>query len=134
MKSDNPGDLATVDFYGPLPRSVGGVEYIFVVLDVFSKLVKLYPIKKANTKTVVKKILGNYVDSVGKPLKILADNGTQFRSVKLSAQLNEAGIRTGFCSVRHPQSNPTERIMRELGRMFRMLCSYKDVTTGIALW
>lgn len=39
VSSEHPGELATVDFYGPLPRSVGGVEYIFVVLDAFSKLV-----------------------------------------------------------------------------------------------
>ena len=28
IKSDRPGDLVTVDFYGSLPRSIGGVEYI----------------------------------------------------------------------------------------------------------
>lgn len=79
--SENPGDLATVDFYGPLPRSLGGVEYIFVVLDSFSKYVKLYPIKRANTRTVLKKILVDYVQEVGKPRRILADNGTQFRAI-----------------------------------------------------
>lgn len=25
VKSEEPGDLVTVDFYGPLPRSIGGV-------------------------------------------------------------------------------------------------------------
>lgn len=55
VRTENPSELATVDFYGPLPRSVAGVEYIFVVLDAFSKLVKLYPIKRANTRTVLKK-------------------------------------------------------------------------------
>lgn len=28
-----------------------------------------------------------------------------------------------FFSVRHPQSNPVERIMRELGRFFRIFCA-----------
>lgn len=46
VQSAGPGDLVCVDFFGPLPRSQGGVEYLFVVLDVFSKYVKLYPIKK----------------------------------------------------------------------------------------
>lgn len=54
--SSSANDLVCVDFYGPLPRSVGGVEYIFAVLDVFSKYVKLYPIKSANTHTVLKKL------------------------------------------------------------------------------
>ena len=30
IKSDRPGDLVTVDFYGSLPKSIGGVEYIFM--------------------------------------------------------------------------------------------------------
>lgn len=33
IKADTPNELVTVDFYGPLPRSIGGAEYIFVKLD-----------------------------------------------------------------------------------------------------
>lgn len=50
--SSGPNDLVCVDFYGPLPRSIGGVQYIFVVLDTFTKYVKLYPVKKDNTNTI----------------------------------------------------------------------------------
>ena len=49
VRSETPSDLVTVDFYGPLPRGRGGVEYIFVVLDAFSKLVRLYPLRRATT-------------------------------------------------------------------------------------
>lgn len=37
--------------------------------------------------------------------------------------LENLNIKPIFCSIRHPQSNPTERVMRELGRLFRTLCS-----------
>lgn len=60
MKSDNPNDIVAVDFYGPLPASMGGVTYIFVIQDLFSKLVTLYPIKQANTKTCVAKLIDQY--------------------------------------------------------------------------
>ena len=53
VAAENPSELVTVDLYGPLPRSRGGVEYIFVVLDSFSKLVRMYTLKKATTKIVV---------------------------------------------------------------------------------
>lgn len=32
-------------------------------------------------------------------------------------------MRVSYSSIRHPQSNPTERVMRELGRLFRTMCS-----------
>lgn len=43
--SSGPGDLVCVDFYGPLPRSIAGLEYIFVLYDAFSKYLKFYPTK-----------------------------------------------------------------------------------------
>ncbi|KDQ71468.1 hypothetical protein L798_14128, partial [Zootermopsis nevadensis] len=41
----NTGDLCAVDIFGPLPVGRGGVRYILVCLDVFSKFVKLYPLR-----------------------------------------------------------------------------------------
>ena len=123
VQADKPGDLVTVDFYGPLPCSVGGVEHIFVLFDAFSKYVKSYPIKKATTQIALKKLFEFYIPEMGKPKRILADNGTQFTSPIWGNKLRESGIRSIYNSVRHPQSNPTERVMRELGRLFRTLCS-----------
>lgn len=39
---DEVGELVTVDLYGAQPKGRGGVTYIFVVLEVFSKYIKLY--------------------------------------------------------------------------------------------
>lgn len=123
VHSLDPGDLVCVDFYGPLPCSVGGVEYIFVMLDAFSKYVKLYSIKKQNTDTILKKICDSYIPEVGNPRRILSDHGTQFTSPKWRDSLNRIGIQVVFSSMRHPKSNPVERTMRELGRLFRTLCA-----------
>lgn len=78
--SSTPNDLVTVDFFGSLPMSIGGVQFIFVVQDTFSKIVKLYPIKRAVTKICLDKLINDYFINVGIPKKILADNGTQFTS------------------------------------------------------
>ena len=123
VPASKPTELVTVDFFGPLPRSLGGVEYIFVVLDAHSKYVKLYPIKWATTQIALKKILIQYIPEMGKPQSILSDNGMQFTSHNWKSRLHQEGIRVIFSSIRHPQSNPTERVMRELGRLFRTLCS-----------
>lgn len=125
VKSDAPGDLICVDFYGPLPRSIGGLEYVFVVMDMFSKYVKLYPIKRENCETILRKIFESYIPEMGTPRRILADHGTQFTTPKWSKKLREAGIQVVHSSIRHPKSNPVERVMRELGRFFRTLCADK---------
>ena len=40
-KVERPFDLVTVDLYGPLPKGRGGVMYVFIVLDTFSKFVNI---------------------------------------------------------------------------------------------
>lgn len=123
ISAKKPGELVTVDFYSPLLRSSNRYQYIFVVLDAFSKYVKLYPIRQATTIIVVNKIRGAYIEEFGKPAAVLADNGSQFTSRKWRDALAELGIKSRFCSIRHPQSNPTERVMKELGRFFRVFCA-----------
>ena len=122
VASEGPSDLVTVDYYGPLPRGRGGVEYLFVMLDAFSKLVRLYPMRRATAMMSLKKVLDNYIPECGKPRRILSDNGTQFTSPRWRARLEGEGIRVVFSSVCHPQSNPTERVMREINRLLRTFC------------
>ncbi|XP_011697582.1 PREDICTED: uncharacterized protein LOC105455741 [Wasmannia auropunctata] len=120
---NKPNEIISVDFYGPLPQSRGGVQYLLVVIDIFSKYVSLYPIKKATTKITLNKIINDYFQRVAKPEAILSDNGTQFTSKKWRESLGKENVRVIFSSVRHPQSNPVERTMRELGRFFRTFCA-----------
>ena len=79
-----------------MPRSIGGVEYIFVLLDVHSKYVKLYAIKRETTRAALCKLLHKYIPEMGKPKRVLADNGTQFESPIWSCELQRAGIRPVF--------------------------------------
>jgi hypothetical protein len=58
--AENPGDLVTVDYYGPLPASRSRVTYIFVVIDAFSKFVRLYPLCRARAKISAKKIVDDF--------------------------------------------------------------------------
>lgn len=117
--SSEPGDLVSVDFFGPLTRSPRGMEYIFVVLDVLSKYVRLFPIKKENTDTILKKMFNVYFPEMGMPKRILCDYGTQFTSSKWENRLRQAEVNVIFSSIRHPQGNPVERVMKELSCLFR---------------
>ena len=42
---ERPFDLVAVDLYGPSTKGRGGVVYVFVVLDTFSKFIRLYSVK-----------------------------------------------------------------------------------------
>ena len=55
--TDKPNEILSIDFFGPLPTSTGDVKYLLTTVDIFSKYVVIYPIKKANTMTVIRKIL-----------------------------------------------------------------------------
>jgi len=55
-----PGSLCAIDFFGSLPTSCGGVKYILVCYDVFSKHVKLYPLTAATTRSCLNKLINHY--------------------------------------------------------------------------
>jgi transposase InsO family protein len=118
---DGPGELVCIDLYGPLPRGQYGMEYVLVVVDAFSKFVALYALRRATARAVIRQIQQYYL-----PLRrfrsILSDHGSQFTSKLWLKFLAEEGIQIRYSSIRNPQSNPAERIMRELGRMLRAYC------------
>lgn len=120
--ASRPGELVTVDYYGPLPEGRSRVSYIFVVIDAFSKYVRLYPLRRAQSKISALKIINDFSRSI-KVDTILSDHGSQFTSQIWQNLLKRHGIRPTFSSIRHPGSNPTERVMKELGRLFRTYCS-----------
>lgn len=54
--------------------------------------------------------------------RVLTDHGTQFTSVKWKSTLASLNVAVSFSSVIHPESNPSEKIMRDLDRLCRTYC------------
>jgi len=134
----SPGELCACDLFGHLSVSLGGVRYIFVILDVFSKFVKLYALRAATTRTSLNKILGDYVTHLTQP-KCMSDNGSQFSSPLWRKKLTELNIDVKFSPVRHPQANPSERFMNEKGKFCRIYCDqnhkkWPDLLDKIEKW
>jgi RNase H-like domain found in reverse transcriptase/Reverse transcriptase (RNA-dependent DNA polymerase)/Integrase zinc binding domain/Integrase core domain len=117
-----PRQIVACDIYGELPQGRGGTKFIFVLYDVFAKFVVLYAIKRSTTAILVHKIR-DYVNTYGQIQSLLNDNAPQFKSAKWEKQLREMNINVKFVSKYHPAGNPSERVMRELGRLFRAYCS-----------
>jgi transposase InsO family protein len=56
------------------------------------------------------------------PEIILSDHGSQFASPTWQKALAELGIQCKYSPLLHPENKPTERIMRELGKYFKIYC------------
>jgi hypothetical protein len=125
VTADSPLVRVFVDLYGPLPAGWNKVQYIFVVLDSFSRFVRLFAIKRSTARVVTNRMINDYINVHGAPQSIVSDHGVQFMSKIWQTRLAEIGIPPTTISVYHPQSNPAERVMRELGRLFRTYCHEK---------
>lgn len=93
------------------------------MVDNFDLFVRLYPLKKTTTVATINQLINDFISKYGKPIKVVSDHGVQFTSNIWRSRLQELGIPPTLTSVYHPQSNPVERVMRELGRMFHTYCS-----------
>lgn len=129
---NGPLEMASLDLMGSLPREQCGVQYILTVLDIFSKYIRLYAIRRANTETILKRVITDFIPKIGRMTEVITDNGTQFRSRKWIKTFQELGVTTKFTSSYHPESNPVERANRKIGRLLRTYCH--DKPTRWANW
>lgn len=67
-------------------------------------------------------MINGYCNIHGVPKIVVSDHGVQFMSKVWQNRLTELCVSVTTTSVYYPQSNPAERVMRELGRLFRTYC------------
>jgi hypothetical protein len=131
---EKPGDVCAVDIYGSLPTSRGGVSYILVCHDVFSRFIKLYPLRSATTMACLNKLINKYFDDVIKPKCIFSDNAKQFMSPSWSRQLQQQGVEIRFAPIRHPEPNPSERCMSELSKNSAGFTAMRITGSGLSYY
>lgn len=116
---ESPNTLVAIDLYGPLPKAKFGNQFIFVCIDVFSKYIQLYPINKANSHNCAIQ-LRKFFELAGNYVSVLSDRGSQFTSDPWKREMQQMKVKHYWTSVRHPQSNPVERCMKEISRLCRV--------------
>ena len=129
--TNNVGEMVMADLYGPLPSSKFGYTYIFVIQDAFSKFVKFYPLRRASGQTCFTKIK-HFNDLIGIKC-LMTDNGSQFISKIFNKGLTDLKIKLVHTTVRNPRPNSTERVNREIGRLFRAYCSNNHKSWAVLL-
>lgn len=117
---ENKLDLVAIDFLGNLIPGTRGMKNVFVMVDVFSKFVKLYPTRKYDTDTALN-CIRDFITNVGKMDKILADNASYFSNERFINELRNLEVNISFTSIRHPQTNMAERYIQEVIKYLRML-------------
>jgi hypothetical protein len=123
-----PLEKVFIDICGPLPDSRGRYpkRYILILLDCYTKFVRLYTMCKATTKAILKHVCDDYLQNVGKIENIISDHGSQFQSKIWQEILNYYDIRVYKTSLYHPQSNISERGLKEVKRLLRTYCHDKQ--------
>ena len=119
--TSKPLDAAFVHFYGPLPASTFGYMYVLMILDGFTKYVKMYALRKQTTRAATIKIFADYIPKFCKPTRVVTDHGTQFTSQLWRQKLAREGIQHTLTLVRHSEANMVERVNREISKFLRLL-------------
>ena len=97
-----------------MPSSSRGNRYALVIMDYFSKLVKVYPMPDQKAETVADCLL-LWVYDHGVPERLHSDQGRQFESAVFQELCRRLGIEKTRTTPYHPESDGmVERFMRTL--------------------
>jgi hypothetical protein len=94
----------SLDMVGPFKTAPGGLTYLLVAVDKFTKWIEAKPIKKLDGSSTIK-FFNEIITRYGVPHSIITDNGTNFAKGVFTEYCGQKGIRLDLASVAHPRSN-----------------------------
>lgn len=93
-----------VDHLGPLPSTAKSYQYLFVVVDGFTKYVWIYPVKNTTSSEVVKR-LEVQSEVFGQPFRVISDRGSAFTSREFKEYCENANIEHVLTTTGVPRGN-----------------------------
>lgn len=116
--SDTPFARVAMDFFGPLPTSSSGYQYVLVIQDMFTRFVNLIPLQSTTSDEFIKALSQKYFPIHGIPLEFVSDNGPPFGSSFAQIFASTFGVNIRYAPAYRPQSNGlVERFMATLRNM-----------------
>lgn len=107
-------EVISFDLFGPLPASPNGMTWIFIVEDLTTRWVELFPLHTATAEQCALTLVNQIFLRFGFPRRMISDNGTQFVSAVMQQIAFCMKIKHAFTPVYHPDTNPVERKNRDL--------------------
>lgn len=105
-----PMQMLSIDLVGPLPLAYYGYRYILSVVDVFSKFVWLFSLRRADANSICKALESEIFLKFGIPANVICDNGSVFRSNQFREFINSYAVpKLSYTAYYTPQVNPVER-------------------------
>jgi len=85
--------------------AAGGLKFLVVAVDYFTKWVEAKPLARIAAGDITKFVWKDIVCRFGVPNAIVADNGKQFNCPEFIEFMNRLGTNVCFASVAYPQCN-----------------------------
>lgn len=115
-----------LDHFGPLPAITSKKKHLLVVVDAFTKYVKLYPVNSTSPKEVICS-LQKYFEYYSRPVRIISDRGSCFTSNEFNSFVDGCNIdhiKNATCA---PQANgQVEKVNRIIKNMLGKLSQHID--------
>lgn len=106
-----------IDHFGPLPSIRSKRKHLLVIIDSFTKFIRLYPVNSTSSKEVIC-ALEKYFNYYSRPVRLVSDRGTCFTSSEFSAFMDRENIDHVKTAVAAPQANgQVERVNRIIKNM-----------------
>jgi len=120
-KGSAPFNTLHIDHFGPVDHRVAAKKYVFLIIDAFTKFVRLYSTKTTNTREAMTH-LSQYFQNYSRPRVIISDRGSAFTSHEFEEFMKEHKITHIKIATGSPQANgQVERINRILSPMLAKL-------------
>ena len=103
---------ADLAFVQDVAKENDGVNYLLVVIDVFSKFLWVRPMKNKNARSLVQ-AFDSILSEKRKPEKLRTDKGTAFISESFQQYLKKQGIQF-YTAMNEPKAAVVERVNRTL--------------------
>jgi len=122
---EKPWQEISLDFVGPFPETASKHNFILVIIDRLSKMVRLLPTTtKVSAKEVALMFLSRIFPLHGIPGKITSDRDPRFISNFWREFFKSLGSSLNLSTAYHPQTDgQTERVNRDLGVYLRHFVS-----------
>ena len=121
IHATSPFEMISID-YVKVDRGKGGMQFILVVTDHFTRFSQAYATKNKSSRAAANKIFNNFILQYGYPKRIHHDQGPEFNSNLFKELHRLSGIKMSNTTPYHPEGDgQCERVNRTVINMLKSI-------------